>query len=431
MKTLQHFLNREDGSLPLAMLAVMIVTTLTIVATTSMVMGQTQTRRDQQHEQALYVAEQGLDQLTIQVESRAKETPFSIYTGGNTASSCNLPGYCAAATINTTLDQWELRSTGVSGEGRKRTLEVVVPRKSPFTHNPMGRQDVRLNGNNAADSYRSGTFTFSGSTTTFNKASYESYLDASNGVIASTGRGFFATEGPLQLNGQTFANSDGAQIYYAKTPGYNGGTYVADSLPGATGICLGVTQTCAAYGVPSATPRLEYFRDRIQLRPVVPPATPVNHYDGAGKTLAAGTTYVFRSAKLYASTVIQGTPANPTVIYLTGQLTAEENAMINFEPDPSPTVGINGIMRPKPAAGLLIYSVASGPAVQFPQGVQFSGGIYAPNGSFNGGAQGQIFGGLVADVVTTTGGWRFHYDQTLAEMRTATLKASSWVELSG
>lgn len=453
---MRSMLTREDGSLPLAMLAVLIVTALTAVATTTMVMGQTQTRRDQDFEQSLQVADTGLNRMITLIETRDKEASFCIGTPPAT-----LPGYQAICTVSNTVpapagytgqairddaqDLWTLTVRGTVN-ARMRTLQATIPMGSPFTYAPLGRQKIELQGGNRADSYRSGTFG-SGSPRTFTARPYSAYLDANNAITDKTGKGFFATEGPLTLNGQSFANSDGAHIFYVKNPGYGGAAYVSDPLPGATGICVGVTETCNGYNVirNPALPfgdgnrRLEYFRDRVKMPPLRVPTQPTLHYDGTNKTLVgmsiadpangklAGQPYVFRSAKLYSSTTISGNPLDPTVIYLTGELTAPAHSHINFETDPTNPA----LLRPKPSSGLLIYSIMTGTAVQFATGVQISGGIYAPYGSFSGGSQGEIYGALVADWIRTTGGWQFHYDETMGELKGGDLKAVDWVEIGG
>lgn len=438
------------------MLAVLVVSSLTVVVTSTMVMGQGQTRRDQSFEQALQIADTGMNRMVSLIESRAKvDSDFCVWSSPTTppAPPCPMtttPGYVGSADFQEANDQWVLESWGTAA-GRTRKIHATVPLGSPFTHAPLGRNGLVLNGGNRADSYRSGSF----STTTprtFSARRYADYLDTANVITDKTGQGFFATEGRLNLNGQTFSNSDGAEIYYTKNPGYRDLNYVANPLPGAIGICESVTDTCEGHWVKRdgsqpleatladgrGNRKLLYYAQQVKMRPIRVPFQPTGHFDGNGQTLGpsvnpdgSSNIYVFRSAKLYSNTVIQGTPTNPTVIYLTGELTAPAHARINFEPDPDPASTLNGILRPRPAASLLIYSVMSGTAIQLPTGVQIAGGIYAPNGEFSGGSQGEIFGALVADVIRTTGGWKFHYDVTMGELKAKDLKAVDWVELGG
>jgi hypothetical protein len=453
---MRSFLNREDGSLPLAMMSVLIVTALTAVATSTMVLGQAQVRRDQAFEQALQVADTGLNRMITLVETRDREATFCMGTPPTT-----LPGYLPVCTVSNTvtapstysgqairdetLDAWTL-TVRATVNGRSRTIQSVVPMGSPFTDAAVGRQKIELQGGNRADSFRSGTFS-NGSPRTFAHRPYADYLNTDNSIKDPTKKGFFVTEGPLNLNGQSFQQSDGAKIWYAKNPGYLGTNYVSTPLPGATGICEGVTETCQGYNVPrdAALPfgdgnrRLEYYRDRVKMPPLRVPTQPFQHFDGTNKTLVpisqadpvhgklAGQPYVFRSAKLYSTTTFTGTAVDPVVIYVTGEFTAPSHQLINFETDPlAPT-----LKRPRPSPSLLMYSTMVGNAVQLSTGVQISGGVYAPYGNFIGGSQGEIFGALTADIIRTNGGWKFHYDETMSEIRGSDLKAIDWVEVGG
>lgn len=406
MLAMTRFRN-ESGSLPLALLAVLMVTGLVVVVTSTMVMGQQQTRRDANFEDALQAADAGLNRLVPLVESEQHTGSFSV----------SGPGYSATATLDEAAGHWELTSTGTMGT-TSRTVQSLIPLDSVFSHNPLGRAKITLLGNNWVDSYRSGAFV---SRTDFQADPYSSYLDANNNVTRKEGRGFLATEGPLDLNGQTFDNSEsGAQIYYTKHPEFMGGQQPVDS--GATGECIQVPAACTSW-VEGNTGRLHYYRDRVKVRSLRFPRQPTQHFDGAaGTPLPAGAS-VFRSMNLTTDTVVEGTPENPTIVYVTGEVTAEAHARINFEMEGS-------IRRPRPSGSLLIYVGREG-SVLFPTNVQLAGGIYAPESDFVGGSQGEIWGGLVANNISTNGGWKFHYDVTMSELPFGNLKAMDWVELGG
>jgi hypothetical protein len=65
---------------------------------------------------------------------------------------------------------------------------------------------------------------------------------------------------------------------------------------------------------------------------------------------------------------------------------------------------------------------------------QLSAVVYAPNASMTmngGGASGQIYGAVVADTITVTGGSEFHYDEALASMTGGNpFGVSQWAELT-
>ncbi|MDQ3981011.1 MAG: hypothetical protein M3314_15930, partial [Actinomycetota bacterium] len=68
----------ERGSLPLAMLATLVVGSLITVLVGTVVTGERQTRFDQGFEQALQVAETGLDRMVHLIESRQRTDDFSL-----------------------------------------------------------------------------------------------------------------------------------------------------------------------------------------------------------------------------------------------------------------------------------------------------------------------------------------------------------------
>ncbi len=112
---------------------------------------------------------------------------------------------------------------------------------------------------------------------------------------------------------------------------------------------------------------------------------------------------------LDSSTVVQGTPENPSIVYLTGTLTIPNHAVVNFRP---------GGLVPKPSPGLLIFSGGVGPALRFGNHVDFAGAVYAPRATFSGGAAGNVFGSLITGSISTNGGWNFHYDDALGDVVT-------------
>src|SRR6185503_8942715 len=158
------------------------------------------------------------------------------------------------------------------------------------------------------------------------------------------------------LLGGVIGEVDQAEIHNARE-------HVDDPLPGATGFCSGVTATCTS-------PRLAYFREPIELEPdpVVPPDDLTNQGSFAGLVLPAGR-HLYTNMTLDTDTVVQGTPSNPTVVYLTGTLTIPNGAVVNFD---LPT------MRPRPSAGLLIFSAGIGPALRFGNHASFAGAVFAP-----------------------------------------------------
>jgi len=395
------------------MLAILIVGSLVTVLAGTVVVGQRQTRFDQGFEQSLQVAETGLDRMVHLIESGQRTDDFSV-------PETAVPGGRYSGAADRTGRDWQVTATGTAADGTSRTVTVTVTRESLFGVAAYGRTLVELRGSNSADSYRSGSFDqlglFSllagGSSICYGLGAADPFNSAHSSdtrMCSPTGNGVVATNEELFLHGQVIAGVDRAEVHYAREK-------VSDPLPGATGFCGGVTETCTST-------KLAYFREPIELAPdpVVPPGDLTNQGSFAGTTLPAGR-QLYTNMTLGSSTVVEGTPENPTVVYLTGTLTIPNGAVVNFQ-------SVNGNWVPKPSPGLLIFSAGIGPALRFGNHASFSGAVYAPRATFSGGAAGNIYGSVVTGSISTQGSWNFHYDDALGDVETEARRfRSGWAE---
>ncbi len=399
-------LRSERGSLPVAMLAVLVVGSLVTVLVGTVVVGERQTRFDQGFEQSLQVAETGLERMIHLVASGQRTDDFSL---ADTA----VAGGRYQGVADRNRRDWYLEATGTAPDGTSRTVSVTVAVESLFGVAAYGRTQVGLRGDNTADSYKSGTFDDLGAFTLLGDGSNICRSDGTTAdpfatadssgtrMCTPTGNGVVATNEELFLLGGVIAGVDRAEVHYARDP-----TKVADPLPGATGFCGGVTETCTS-------PKLAYFREPIELEPdpLVPPADLANQGSFAGTSLPAGR-QLYTNVTLDTNTVIEGTPENPTVVYLTGTLTIPNQAVVNFRQT------LDGRWVPKPSPGLLVFSAGVGPALRFGNHASFSGAVYAPRATFSGGAAGNIYGSMVTGSISTQGSWNFHYDDALGDVST-------------
>ncbi len=397
------------------MLAVLVVGSLVTVLVGTVVVGQRQTRFDQGFEQSLQVAEVGLERMVQLVESKQRSDDFSI---GETA----VPGGTYRGAADRTGRNWTITATGTAADGTSRTISVDLLLTSQFGVAAYGRTLVGLRGANSADSYRSGSFDTLGQFTPRGGGSdicrggvfadpLRTADSSDTRMCRPTGNGVVATNEELFLRGDVIAGVDRAEIHYARDN-------VADPLAGATGFCGGVTETCSS-------PKLSYFREPIELEPdpLVPPRDLVNLGSFSGLSLPAGR-QLYTNVSLDANTEIQGTPENPTVIYLTGTLEIPNQAVVNF------TTAADGRLVPRPPGSLLIFSGGIGPALRFGNHASFAGAVYAPRATFAGGAAGNIYGSIVAGSISTQGSWNFHYDDALGDVETeARRERSGYTEL--
>lgn len=413
-------LRSERGSLPMVMLATLIVGSLITVLAGTVVVGQRQTRFDQGFEQSLQIAETGLERMISLIKSREERASFQLGVppGARYRGFAELDGRTWTLTATGTVARPCQPGSTPCETSRNLTLTISV--ESLFGVAAFGRTQVELRGSNSADSYRSGTFSrpslfallAGGSSICNGLSAADPFSTAdSNGtrMCSPTGQGVVATNEELYLLGQVMASVDRAEIHYARDN-------VTNPLPGATGFCGGVTATCTS-------PKLKYYVDPIELEPdpVVPPTDLTNQGSFTGSTLPAGR-QLYTNMTLKTDTVVQGTPANPSIVYLTGTLSVPNGAVVNFQSD-----GSNWV--PKPSPGLLIFSAGVGPALRFGNHASFAGAVYAPRATFSGGAAGNIYGSMVTGSISTQGGWNFHYDEALGDVDTeARFVTSGWAE---
>ena len=403
----------ERGSLPVVMLAVLVAGSLVTVLVGTVVVGQQQTRFDQGFEQSLQVAEIGLERMIHLIESRQRSEGFTL-------SETAVAGGRYSGVAERTGSDWRLTATGVGTDGTSRTVTVDLTLSSLFGVAAYGRTLVELRGTNSSDSYRSGTFAptglfslHSGGTTICRGLvaadPFASSDTAGTRMCNPTGNGVVATNGELYMLGGVIDEVDRVEVHYARER-------VSFPLAAATGFCGGVTATCGSS-------KLSYFRRPIELKPdpVVPPADLTNRGSFTGSTLPAGR-QLYTNMTLSRNTVVEGTPQNPTIVYLTGTLTIPNGEVVNFQ-------RVNGAWVPKPAPGLLILSGGVGPALRFGNHASFAGAVYAPRAAFSGGAAGNIYGSIITGSISTQGSWNFHYDDALGDVMTeARHVESGWAE---
>ncbi|MDQ3895636.1 MAG: hypothetical protein M3326_00040 [Actinomycetota bacterium] len=417
-----HLNRSERGSLPIVMLAILVIDSVLIVLLGNIVAGQRQVRFDQGYEQSLQVAEAGLERMIFLIRSGQRTDSFSVPgtrlgTCGATQGLAEVLGQCWTVvpggrylgTATAAGLSWDVVATGTAANGTSRTIGVTVRSESPFGVAAFGKVQMVLNGGNAADSFDSrvdASICRAGAPAD----PFHASDTADTRACRPTGHGVVATNGELNLLGGTADVVDGIEIHYAKE-------HVPQPLTGATGFCAGVPQTCAS-------PKLKYYAQPIRLipDPYVPPDDLPNKGPFTGTTLEPGR-QLYTNVRLDSNTVIKGTPANPTILYLTGTLTVPNGAVVNFQQ------GADGRWRPKPAPGLLVFSAGVGPALGFGNHASFAGAVFAPRATFSGGAAGNVYGSMTVGSFSTAGTWNFHYDDALDAVKTnAQWKVSDWSE---
>jgi hypothetical protein len=446
----RRFRTDDDGSILLSFLAMLVISGLLLTVAGTMLNGQKQTRFDRDFEQALQVAEIGQSQLVSLIQSRPDVQTVDPVSG-TTAEGGSYEAFAVKSAYS-----WVVTSKGKGTDGRERTVEVQVRVRPLFSLAAFGKESMTLNGGNGADSFDSsqgtdicrtiGTdYIFPG----LPAAASSNSADVDARMCKPTKLGTVATNGELRLAGQVAADADRFEIHNAARladgtapPG------VLDPLPGATGVCAAVAETCAAfYG---ATPKGKYYRDPIEVPPINQcndPDTVPAAYNGDTPTSdqrqLRGERYFFTDAVLTGRSLFTGTLANPTRLCISGKLTIKEANLINFrcttvaEPmtlttfQPSSPCPGGGRWVPRRPGTLLIFLTGQGgSSVELGNHASVSAAIFAPTAHVQAAPQGNLYGSVVANSVSTTGGWNFHYDDALGALTAnAPVRVQNWREL--
>jgi hypothetical protein len=425
----RNLFHDERGSLPMALLAAIILTGLMVVVMGTVITGQRQTRFDQRFEQALQIAEVGLDRMRFLAESK---TISGEYTLEDTEVD---GGYYYGRAVQGADGQWYLEATGVAADGTSRTVTMGSLGQSLFSVAAFGRIALEFKGGNMADAYRSGTWEHG----QFNKnptgslicnngggGAYPDPTKASGANVKMCypdGLGAVATNGGLHLHGNTINNVGRAEVHYASER-------IDNPMDGATGRCVQSQTACREDNVDSG--KLVYFRPPIELPDPPVPFDPTGTFPdgddedyGYSENRLTSGPHVFTNVTLNSDTVIEGTPDNPTIIYYYGTLHVPNHEVVNFE------MGPHGKLIPKPAPSLLIFAVGPGPSLDLGTHVHIAAGIYAPNAASTlGGSAGNVYGSLIVNHVDTRGGWGFHFDRALEMVNIgAPPKMRNWTEI--
>lgn len=453
----------ERGSIPLALLAMIVASGLVTVVVASTLAGERSVRFDEEFTEALHVAEAGIDEVQHLLNTRQLQVADSTATGTGTI---NGQSYDWKATTEQTVDdmgpvKWEVTSTGgdADGDGQTRTIHATVADEPLFNLSAFSDQLLTFSGANNADSYNSETGDWC---TGFGRVGSNDDLDFSGGA---QGQATCPDE-----DGNTTV--DGVDLYdWEENPDpdrcvHNTGTpnncedadgedafdthddpvefdedvaWMEELFPGGAN-ADGCTNTIATVETsddttaPVATPG------------VLEPA-PDGAADYTARLHADEDVYAYCVDELVFDTdtgIDDPSIEDPVAFLVSGNVTVDEGSgAVNvncegcsnqggFRPDEE---GIAPV-----AAALQIYSPSDenpndGGAdvvrIRNQSNVAFS--AYVPQGSCGGvhgsNASVHIFGSLICSDIRNEGGWQFHYDEVQADaVRTFDFAVNRWRE---
>ncbi len=388
-------LDEERGSLPLAMLAVIIVGGTVGVLLAATLAGGRATRFDRSFTSVIQQADAGVQEAANQIirdPATAKAQPVgATYSGSGT-------GYTWTATKTSAL-AWTVESTGTTPDGIEREVETVVEDLPRFFLAAFADKGLRFNGGNGADSYGSSAW--------------------------YTGNGVVGSNESIEIKGNT--RVDAVHLY-------NWDDYPDLSRCNDDG---GVDDCADVQAMPDAIlpsrrigPRLVIGDDLEtafideELADCASPLTSWTASDNGG-VLGSPTTPNPQKLCYENMTFDQNTtlaPGADVEIYVRGSISVGNGVDVNC------TSCNTGSSTPQ-STRLQLYSTGS--AVSFGNHSKTAAAIYAPMSECSGNpsnAQGEIFGSLICQTITNQGGWNFHYDDRLKETGTGEYVMTDWRE---
>ncbi|MDQ3538900.1 MAG: hypothetical protein M3415_08925 [Actinomycetota bacterium] len=465
-------LTNDDGSMPLALLAAIIVAALITVTVSTTITGQRAARFDRDFTEVLHGADAGVQQALYQLNAAPEQLEAAL-TAQPAPNPPRTPSY--SGTIDdtdyewyaeqTAPREWQVTSTG-DLVGRDRVVIATIEERARFFPGAFGDQLVALSGTSSQiDSYNSGTCTTPaeqcrwGST---NGNSYQSLYGTGNGGLGSNeaidvtgnpkikhillydwddnpGQGVTSTDpGGDRCNGES-AGSPCIAPDTVKTIGYRL-DYASDVemsfIDDRLAACAG--QDRDGDGIEDITQN-KIFPNGAVLSPY-----DTNPVEPDPRDPAATNFYCYASVEFQGDATLDAAamdPDSPVVIFVRDYVTIPSSgSKVNC--GGASTAGVvcdkNDPRAVRPlASSLQIYSASDldqgGGDIFIKSQSMFSGVVYAPRARCGtdgggGGAGVDVYGSLVCGSVDNVGNWEFHFDDTLGSSGVGAYDVASWRE---
>lgn len=413
---IRHALSRERGSVPLALLVVMIMAGLTSIVYARATADQRSVRADNEFTTAIHAAEAGVEEATFRLNNH-------LVVGSSAAGTGSAGDYDYAWTATKMPgNPWTVTSTGTGPDAVSRTVVAELTDQPVFFASLATHLGISFTGGNKADSYNSRT---------------QVRCSGRPAPLTSTVScyGIIASNGPINMgsSGGDTNYADRVRVHDWANPQNNG------------------PQRCGpSNSIYCAPPFRENVDRPLDIRQAVPlveemlagcPASPPSwrasdHATGSGNNRVAvlnpshapvqttiGPVYCYGELHFDVNTTVPAsfTADNGLFVVVRNQIKVEGAVSVNCP------VCAGGFPAPpnRPAARRLqIFTLAqdtgSGSnvlaAVQVRQHAKIAAAIYAPDascGNNQSNAQVEIYGSLVCKTVLNQGGWQFHYDEDL------------------
>ena len=384
-------LQDEQGSMVVALLAVIVASTLMMSIAASAVAGHRGVNFDRDHIRVVQGADAGVEEVIYKLghpnlAQRLTPPPTGLawqgpFTAGGATYRYKIDPWAAEA------GSWQITSEGTLN-GTERTVTAIVAQPKLFQLAAFADSHMVLRGGNSANSY--------------------------NATVWNTGEGNLGSNGTITLNGSVTA--DDAELHdWDTTPNLSRCTSNGNT------VCAGLEQVGPKTDVTSDA-ATGFIDDAIaQYCPATPTAF-------TGTTLAASTTpYCFTTMNITADFTVTGTGA--AIVYLTNPTAGTTFAVDNKKKVNCPScTGTNG---PRPDASRLQIFTKSVGGIKIGNHAQVAASIFAPRATCGGNpsnAGANFYGSMVCSIITNQGAWSFHYDDRLRDLASGGWAVRRWAE---
>jgi hypothetical protein len=467
-------LRAEDGSMVLALLAVIMVGGIVAVVTAATVRTHRVSAHDRGYTTSIHAANAGVEEALFRLNERTPTSPRIPESGAD----CRwLDGVaCVQGTLGDATYEWFARQIGdgrewevhsaAEREGRRRRLVVSVWEERLFFASAFATLNANFGNQNTANTYSSG-------------------INGAPPYWPRPGRlGLVGSNGNIDMGGNSTI-VDGIQIWNL-APGVDPvgtrctgqgeiGLETVSATPGMT-----TRRVCSQDAMrfpPNDTPYLQRFAQRRVMRPPAEelaeqaqacgpgphpsvrvdadgvfvtrngttvqesptPVLRVNRQSGPARVAPVGIPgqdsfqpgyRCFSNVNIRVNTTVDGTGEDPVVLYVTGRVSVENRVTVNCTHCAESWQTPPAAGQPPVAAALRIYLVGTGAEFQQGNRARFGGTIYGPQATCGnpGSAAAAIYGSMICNTISNVGQWSFHYDAALEPIGNSAFHATRWRE---
>ena len=398
LRRLTHTTADVRGSIALALLLVLFVTSVILVLALESAQAQRGTVRDRSYTLAIHNADAGVQAAVYTLNRRTREAAYGGTLSDPHSGATSTGPWTWTAALAADGRTWRVTSTGTYA-GRSRTVLADVRNSVRFAHALLTDRATRLVGNNSFDTYRS--------------PSQPPALAPNEATLASNGT-IKAIAGSTSAGGVVLYNTleEAAPQRCTGQPAICGAPQTLPHPAPLTSdddlrFITSATAACKAAAGVSTLPDWIASRDAVV-------SGGVAYFSPGGPG-----PYCFRNLVFDRSTQFSPAPGTSAVVYLEGTMTVSARTTVNI-----------GAGEVAPVSSRLqVYTAAAG-TLDWDTGARFAGGVYAPRASCGEktSAGTEIYGALVCGSFDVRGGLRFHYDLSLRSETTSSYAVTAWQE---